>query len=187
MGRFSLTALVCLLALLGLAGPGVADPFPSHYDGAIKAAWEKYHPGEDWRWWKAQLYQESLLNPDARSHAGAVGLAQFMPATWKEVSTAMRLGAVDRRMAEPSILAGAFYMRRLVLVWRAPRTAESRRRLSQASYNAGAGSLIRAQKKCGGAVEWEGISPCLVRVTGKHSRETLQYVEKIERWRSLMS
>jgi membrane-bound lytic murein transglycosylase D len=33
---------------------------------------------------KAQLYQESLMNPKAISRAKAMGLAQAMPATWKE-------------------------------------------------------------------------------------------------------
>lgn len=172
MGRYRHCALVSVLALLGLAGPGLADPFPRQYDHAIKAAWEQYHPGDDWRWFKAQLWQESLLNPNARSHVGAEGLAQFMPGTWAEITAAMRLGAVDRRMAEPSILAGAFYMRRLVYYYRRPRTPGSRRCYAQAAYNAGPGGVDRAQARCGGSREYPPIAPCL-------PDETRTYVTRI--------
>lgn len=166
--------MLFLLALLLVATPCYADPFPQQYDAAIRSAWEQYHPGDDWRWWKAQLWQESLLNPNARSHVGAEGLAQFMPATWAEVTAAMRLGAVDRRMAEPSILAGAFYMRRLMHYYRRPRSAESRRAYAQAAYNAGAGGVDRAQKRCGGSREYQPIEPCL-------PEETRTYVKRIRR------
>jgi len=51
------------------------------YDKLIQQATEQYFPEADWRLIKAQLYQESRLNPQARSPAGALGIAQFMPAT----------------------------------------------------------------------------------------------------------
>jgi len=52
----------------------------------------------------------------------------------------------------------------------------------QASYNAGAGNIIRAQSLCGGALDWTGIAPCLPQVTGHHAHETITYVERIDRW-----
>lgn len=187
MLAFLRSALAGLAAVLLVASAAVADPFPSTYDAAIKDAWELYHPGDDWRFWKAQLFQESRLDPNARSAAGAEGLAQFMPSTWAEVTTAMKYGAVDRRMAEPAIRAGAFYMRRLMLIWKEPRPPMSRRQLAQASYNAGAGSLIKAQKLCDGARRYQGIVWCLPRVTGeRNARETTTYVERIARWHRMM-
>lgn len=169
-----------------LVSAAVAGPFPATYDAPIKDAWAVWHPGEDWRWGKAQFWQESHLKPDARSPVGAEGIGQFMPATWREVPAAVRLGVVDRRAAEPSIRAGAWYMGRMKRVWKAPRPADDRRRLAQASYNAGAGSIIRAQTKCNGAPDWRTIASCLPAVTGRHSAETIGYVARIARWHGAM-
>lgn len=105
-----------------------------------------------------------------------------MPSTWDDVTRAMGWGLVDRRTASLAIEAGAFYMARLSTQWSAPRPALERHRLAQASYNAGFGNILRAQTKCNGARDWAGIAPCLVLVTGRHARETLTYVERIERW-----
>lgn len=55
--------------------------------------------------------------------------------------------------------------------------------ISAASYNAGAGHLIKAQRLCGGGNLYRQIIPCLPQVTGKHSAETIDYVDKIiGRW-----
>jgi soluble lytic murein transglycosylase-like protein len=178
-------ALVATLMAAG-ASSAPAAPWPSTYDATIQDAWETYHPGRPWQWWKAQLWQESRLDPLARSPVGALGLAQFMPRTADEIWKAMGYGVVDRRLAEPSIRAGAFYMRRLVMVWKGPRTDLSRLQLAQASYNAGAGSLIKAQKRCGGPREYTAIVACLPMVTGRFSRETTTYVARIDRWRRMM-
>src|SRR5690606_20537269 len=58
----------------------------NEYNELIRLAAQKYLPGYDWRLYKAQLWQESKLNPYATSPAGAKGIAQFMPATWAEWS-----------------------------------------------------------------------------------------------------
>ena len=54
------------------------------YDSLIYYYAEMY--GLDWSLIKAQIRQESNFNPVAISPAGAAGLAQFMPATFKEVA-----------------------------------------------------------------------------------------------------
>lgn len=136
-------------------------------------------PGYDWLWWKAQLYQESLLDPQAQSPVGAAGIAQIMPATARQIGEA--IGAGNPLDWEWAVEAGAYYMGTLRRFWSAPRSSLGRLRLAQASYNAGAGNLAKAQKKCGG-FEWEEISACFVQVTGHHSKETLTYVERIAHW-----
>lgn len=134
-------------------------------------------PGTDWRLLKAQCYQESRLDPFARSPAGAVGLCQFMPNTWSEVARELELtGPLE---PASSIRAAGFYMGKMAAIWTAERPSIDRWMLSAASYNAGAGNVIKAQTLCNGAPLYAQIAPCLHLVTGSHSEETLDYVEKI--------
>lgn len=158
--------------------------FTRKYDGDIKRAVDIYWPEYPfWRSWKAQLYQESRLNPDAVSPVGARGLAQFMPGTWQEVSLELNLIGLSPN-SDIAIEAGAYYMAKMRRFWSSPRPEEERQRLAQASYNAGAGNIIRAQKLCDGARSWEQIEKCLPQVTGaSNAHETQTYVSRIERWR----
>jgi len=110
-----------------------------------------------------------------------------MPATWAEVSKAMGRGLVDRRLAEPSIQAGAFYMARLRRSWSAERPEDDRHQLALASYNAGLGNILRAQQRCGQGrpdppVLYAPIMACLPAITGHHAKETLGYAPAIYRW-----
>lgn len=56
-------------------------------------------PGVDWRLLKAQYYQESHLKPNAVSPVGAAGVAQFMPATWRQISRELGYGNVSPHLA----------------------------------------------------------------------------------------
>lgn len=173
-----------VIGVVALASCGAhAGPLGSdRYDEQIKKAAGIYLPGWDWRWWKAQLYQESRLDPAAVSPAGARGIAQFMPGTWTEVAPGLGFGHLSPHVADAAIIAGAAYMARLRRIWRGERPEADRRELAQASYNAGSGSILRAQRACGGARAWPEISPCLPQVTGRHAAETIAYVERIRRW-----
>lgn len=159
-----------LVVLSLLAAPSQSDV----YDERIQEAAGKYLPEWDWVWWKAQLQQESLLDPSARSPVGAAGIAQFMPETCKEVFTQMGW-TCDAYDADKSILAGAFYMKRLRRVFRAPRPESDRRKWAQASYNRGVGNILRDQKRCGNAMRWEDTVPCVPK------EETINYITSIER------
>lgn len=166
-----------------------ASIFTDRYDGLIQEAtdrWWKDYP--DWRDWKAQLHQESRLDPNAESPVGAVGLAQFMPGTWTDIERALYSGAhISRTLAGPAIDGGAYYVSSLRRAWRSPRPLDDRQRLAQASYNAGAGNIVKAQKLCAGSILWAEIAPCLPRVTGSdNAAQTVDYVIKIARWRSMM-
>lgn len=183
---------VALGILVGLLG-GCADAhartlFPTRYDREIASAVRTYWPEYPWASaWKAQLYQESRLNPEAVSQAGAAGLAQIMPGTWEDLRRQLRLGPEASPHDDIAIQAGAFYMAKLRHAWTTPRPADRRQELAQASYNAGTGNVIAAQRACGGARDWREIAPCLSTITGAHhAAETIGYVAAIAKWRTMM-
>lgn len=160
------------------------------YDPLIMDASERWLPGSDWKRYRAQLYQESLLDPLATSHAGAQGIAQFMPGTWGEVAPLLGFDGLSPYLAEPAIEAGAFYLSKQMATWTEPRPYIEQRRLGESGYNAGTGNIIKAQwhcrngcGPCGGLCrDWSEIKLCLSLVTGRHSHETITYIERIERW-----
>jgi len=176
--------------LIGSMGctPATAAVFPDRYDRDIRRAVATYWPGyPDWLAWKAQLYQESRLDPRVVSPVGAAGLAQFMPATWVEVRRQLRLPPALSPHHDIAIQAGAYYMAQLRAQWSARRPALDRHQLAQASYNAGLGHLLAAQRRCGGAALYAEIIACLPAITGRHSAETITYVDRIARWRAMMA
>ncbi|NIE79170.1 lytic transglycosylase domain-containing protein [Asaia sp. As-1742] len=61
-------------------------------------------------WVRAVLHAESAGDPHAVSGAGAMGLMQLMPGTWKEVRRTLNLGA-DPFDPHDNIAAGAAYLR----------------------------------------------------------------------------
>jgi membrane-bound lytic murein transglycosylase MltF len=91
----------------------------------------------------AQGYQESQLNQSARSHVGAIGIMQIMPATGAE----LKVG--DILVAEPNIHAGAKYMDHLMEKYfpDANFSEGNRPLFAFASYNAGPGNISRMRKE----------------------------------------
>ena len=153
------------------------DQYDREIDSAVKRWWGVYdYPLA----WKAQLYQESLCKSDAVSPVGAAGLAQFMPATWRDMER--RYGVRSSPHQDISIDWGARYMAMRMNGWKSKRPQHERWRLGLASYNAGFGNILNAQKKCDGARMWNEIKMCLHLITGHNSKETKTYVERIERW-----
>lgn len=151
----------------------VSSRYKQDYDTLIKPASERFLPQYNWLHLKAQCYQESLLVPTARSGAGAMGLCQFMPGTWKEVSERLNLNASPYD-PKANTIAAAYYMGTLDKQWSSPRPALERLTLARASYNAGLGNLLKAQKKCNGALLWREIEGCL------NYPETSTYIRKID-------
>jgi membrane-bound lytic murein transglycosylase F len=155
--------------------------FSDKYDSDFSKAGERYLSGYDWRWFKAQGYQESLLEASAVSHAGAMGIMQIMPGTWREETE--RLGIIASPFnPKVNIRVGVFYMKRMVRFWKAPRPDMERLWLAFASYNAGAGNILKAQTLSRQEPLWKDISPHLKNITGRHSNETITYVRKIRKW-----
>jgi membrane-bound lytic murein transglycosylase MltF len=97
----------------------------------------------DWLLMAAQGYQESQLNQNARSHVGAVGVMQVMPATGKDLEVG------DIRKVEPNIHAGVKYMRWMIdnYYGKEPMTKLDKALFAFASYNAGAGRIAQLRKE----------------------------------------
>lgn len=172
---------VIVAAALFLLAPKAHAAAPTTYDRYFERWAPVYMPGVDPLLLKAQCYQESRLNPRAVSPVGAQGLCQFMPGTWREATPALRIaGDASPFNPELSVQAAAWYMAKLRKVWSSPRPEGDRHRLALASYNAGAGHIIKAQKACGGPMLYEAIMLCLPRITGPvHSKETAGYAPAI--------
>lgn len=155
------------------------------YDAMIAAAMRRHLGAWDWRWLKAQIFQESKFNPNAVSRVGAKGLPQFMDPTWDDMLVNVPGIPKTATPFDPywSIEAAAWYMAKLRSIWRADRSEDDRRRLAQASYNAGIGNVMRAQNRAGGAIGYADIIARLHEVTGEaNAAETRGYVENIQRW-----
>ena len=153
---------------------------PDTYDMEIKRLASVYIPEIDWRLLKAQLWQESRFKADAVSPVGAKGIGQFMPETWDEVCNELNYPAgADPFNTSLNIRAAAFYMRKRIKGWSSPRPDADRISLALASYNAGFGNLLKAQKLAGGVNDYKSIIKQLPAVTGKHSAETIGYVTVI--------
>ncbi|CAN0082102.1 unnamed protein product [Chrysoparadoxa australica] len=135
----------------------------------------------------AQCYQESLFDADAVSPVGAMGLCQFMPATWQEAVAGLgwsrSASAFDPKL---SIMAAAGYMQRQRSIWKSPRPERDRHTLAMAGYNAGAGNILAAQRQAGGALMACSILGQLHRVTGHHAEETRGYVSNIWKFHKRM-
>jgi membrane-bound lytic murein transglycosylase F len=182
---------VFFLALVLVAGVGVAAPMPAsaqsavtdRYDDAFrKYAKRFFGPGFDWRLFKAQGMAESNLDPDARSGVGARGIMQLMSSTYKEVqSKNPEVGHIED--PEWNIAAGIWYDRQLWKQWSGDTDDEHLREFMLGSYNAGRGVVLRAQRlaldrSLDGRV-WPSIRVVAPSVPRWRYTETLTYVERI--------
>jgi membrane-bound lytic murein transglycosylase F len=117
-----------------LAGTGI-----SRYDESIKK--ESQRLGWDWRLLAAMIYHESRFDPEAVSWAGAFGLMQLMP------GTAERFGIDSTHREMTNIHAGVSYLMYLEKFWEnRVEDLDERRKFILASYNAGHGHVLDAQK-----------------------------------------
>ena len=97
----------------------------------------------DWVLMAAQGYQESKLDQKARSHVGAIGVMQVMPATGKELNVG------DITQPDPNIHAGVKYMRFMIDRYyeNEPMTKLDKALFTFASYNAGPRRVAQLRKE----------------------------------------
>ena len=125
----------------------------------------------------AQGYQESRLDQNARSHVGAIGIMQVMPATGAE----MKVG--DIRRVEPNIHAGTKYLARLMDTYfeNAKFDEQNRSLFAFAAYNAGPANIARVRTRASA----EGVNPDVWFNQAEHvaarmlGQETVKYVRNV--------
>ena len=128
----------------------------------------------------AQGYQESLLDQNARSEAGAVGVMQLMPATGSEMDTG------DIMQVEPNIHAGIKYVSLMRNEFFAdqPMDARNKTLFAFAAYNAGPGRVLKLQKEA----EAHGLDPHTwfnnveIIAARRIGEETVTYVSNIYKY-----
>ncbi|MFL9989506.1 MltF family protein [Paraburkholderia sediminicola] len=128
----------------------------------------------------AQGYQESQLNQQARSHVGAIGIMQLMPATGKQ----MGVGSIS--VSEANIHAGTKYMDELMTRYfpDAHFSDGDRPLFAFASYNAGPGNIAKMRKEAAA----RGLDPdkwfnnVEIVVGEKIGLETTTYVRNIYKY-----
>lgn len=184
-------AFVFVFALFSLLASGSAlaadfskykhhDDYDEHFRKYTKRS---FSPAFDWHYFKAQAVAESNLNPEAKSYVGAQGIMQIMPRTFEEIKVKSKF--IEGTATEPkwNIAAGIWYNKQQFDFWEKGRSLEERLRFMYGSYNAGRGNLLKAQREAINAglnpKVWDSMEHALPKVTGDHSQETLNYVEKI--------
>jgi membrane-bound lytic murein transglycosylase MltF len=128
----------------------------------------------------AQGYQESQLNQNARSHVGAIGIMQIMPATGKT------MGVGDITKLEPNIHAGVKFMRSMAdsMFKDEPIDPLNKGLLTLAAYNAGPGRIRQLRRE----TERRGLDPNVwfgnveQVVSARVGRETVNYVGSIYKY-----
>lgn len=128
----------------------------------------------------ALAYQESKLDQNLKSHAGAVGVMQILPSTAKDKN----VGIPDIYDLDPNIHAGTKYLRFMADNYFAkdPDLDERNRALfSFASYNAGPAKVakMRAEAKKMGLDPNQWFGNVEVVAAKQIGRETVQYVSNI--------
>lgn len=157
----------------------------SIYDEELQRSAATWLPGVPWQLLKAQMWQESRFDTNAKSPVGAAGVAQFMPATWAHVAAQLGYQGVSPHVAEPAIMAAGYYMMTLRKFWKhMPDWAQHNH--AMASYNAGPGNIQKAWTRCNKQPDWSQTVICLESVTGHHHKETTQYVERIWYWYGML-
>lgn len=166
------------------------DRFTDKYDSYFRKYTKRnFSFSLDYRWFKSQTAAESAFIENARSPVGAEGLMQLMAPTWEEIIDEVIHIPDDILNPKWNIAAGIYYDAKMYRKWKAPRPELDRLALMFASYNAGFGNILKAQKKCfmlsddyGGLKEcnlWVPIKEQGEKVSSWKHEETVHYVTKI--------
>lgn len=144
----------------------------SPYDPILRKEGEQFKI--DWRLVAAIIYHESKFNPNAKAFGGAYGLMQFMP------GTGPKFGVFPSSPPEVQIRGGFKYLDRIASIWKNVKTEEDKQKFMLASYNAGAGHIVDAQKlaqKHGlNPYKWDNNVEVMCINLGKHAYYTDEVV-----------
>lgn len=158
----------------------------SEYDDTFKKYSKRYFgPGYDWKIFKAQSIAESGLSPEAVSPVGARGLMQLMPSTFADVQSANpQFESIDDPVW--NIAAGIYYDRQIYKAWKEIDEEEEKLSFTFGSYNAGRGTIMKAQDKAKEKsldhTAWENITVVAPEVPKWRHEETIGYVERIKKF-----
>jgi membrane-bound lytic murein transglycosylase F len=94
----------------------------------------------DWRLLAAQAYQESHFDPKTKSWAGALGLMQLLP------TTAQELGDYDLTNPDQNVAAAVKYLKKVYQHYWKDLPPDQALAFTLASYNAGPGHVLDAQR-----------------------------------------
>ena len=133
----------------------------------------------DWLFLIAQGYQESRLDPNAKSHAGALGIMQVLPSTASD----RNVGIDQIETMENNIHAGAKYMRFLIDRYFSDDEMDPMNQylFAFAAYNAGPRRVAQMRR----TAEERGLDPDIwfdnveSIAAQRIGRETVQYVSNI--------
>ncbi|MBL6988561.1 MAG: transglycosylase SLT domain-containing protein [Bacteriovoracaceae bacterium] len=159
--------------------------YTTKYDHHFKKYTKRYFANIlEWTWFKAQGIAESNLKSNAKSWVNAKGVMQVMPRTYQSIKK--ELGILgDILNPKWNIAAGLYYDRKMWNYWKTKRPLKDRIFFMFASYNAGAATILRAQRTCkrAGMNEnlWHNIAKIAPKVRKWRQKETLGYIKKINR------
>jgi len=117
------------------------------------------------------IRQESMFQPAIRSHAGAVGLMQIMPATGRSLARSAGISAFDANMLqqpEVNVRLGIMYLEELL------RAYGNRPLAALAAYNAGPGRVGRWRQ----FPEWADEDLFAERIPFNETREYVKIVRR---------
>jgi membrane-bound lytic murein transglycosylase MltF len=180
------------LALSALPQRAAAQRVPSdRYDGWFRKYTKRYFGiGFDWKLFKAQGMAESGLSPTAKSWVGARGIMQLMPSTYQVISSHRpEMTAIDD--PQWNIAAGIMHDRDMWTLWKDSVPDDDRWRFMFGGYNAGEGTIFRAQSVARASKlnerTWPNIESVAPTVPRWRYKETLGYVHTIQENRKKLS
>ena len=152
------------------------DSLFKYYGEAIKV---------DWKLLKAQARAESSMDPDAESSVGAMGLCQFMPATWYQDIRPKVVAFYENNMGlrkyrkylspkdpEDAIVGQALYMKQLLGMFYGTEVA-------LAAYNWGMGNVRRLISRIN-SNHYNDLRANMPSETQSYIKIILQYYKQIQ-------
>jgi membrane-bound lytic murein transglycosylase F len=192
ISRVALFAAAAAAIVASAPSRGEAQRVPTdRYDGWFKKYSKRYFGvGFDWKLFKAQGMAESGLSPTAKSWVGARGIMQLMPSTYHAIASHRpEMTAIDD--PQWNIAAGIMHDRDMWTLWRDSVPDNDRWRFMFAGYNAGEGTIFRAQGVARASKldhrTWPNIESVAPTVPRWRYKETLGYVRTIQENRERLS